>query len=354
MSDRYELIATLWPGFAHFPEYAIDSRIDGIRVNPATIPIEELEMAVLNLNVRNARIPLYYDVKGRQLRIEEVHPFPDHLEVSLNHPIHVDLSDPKARIVAFKAGADFGTLDRLEDSGRRLIFRDGRAYGPQYKVNHGESLHIRHHSLKVLGNLFTDHELRKIEAAKRAGFTRFFFSYTESQSDIDQLRELVGNDAEIWLKIENEKGLQFVREEFKKTDNTTLVAARGDLFIEMPRPHDILKAVKLIIEKDPEACVGSRILLSIATRPMPPPEKLRALKALEHLPLKPGADTEALRELIVRIFHDPTPSCADFSELAWLAEIGYKRFLLCDELCLDRNLLSTAINAFRAFERAYT
>ncbi|MDO8624697.1 MAG: hypothetical protein Q7R47_01335, partial [Candidatus Diapherotrites archaeon] len=218
MSANCELIATLWPGFTHFPEFAIDSRLDGIRVNPATIPIEELEAGILGLDVRNALVPLFYDVKGRQLRVEEVHPFPDHLEVSLNHPIHVDLSDPKAHIVAFKAGADFGTLDRLEDGGRRLVFKDGRTHGPQYKVNHGESLHIRHPSLKVIGNLFTDHELRKIEAAKRAGFTRYFFSYTESQSDIDQLRELVGNDVELWLKIENEKGLRFVENDFRKTD----------------------------------------------------------------------------------------------------------------------------------------
>ncbi|OGL62006.1 hypothetical protein A3C09_00710 [Candidatus Uhrbacteria bacterium RIFCSPHIGHO2_02_FULL_47_44] len=350
MSDHsFELIATLWPGFAHFPEFAIDARLDGIRVNPATAPIEELEAAISNLQVRDAPVPLFYDVKGRQLRVEEAREHEGHLEVILNHPIRIDLRDPSARIVAFKAGADFATLDWIEDGGRRLIFKDGRTFGPKYKVNHGESLHIRHPSLEVLGNLFTDHELRKIEAAKRAGFTRFFLSYTESQSDVDQLRELVGQDAELWLKIENEKGLRFVENAFKKTDGVVLAAARGDLFIEVQRPHDILKAVKLIIKKDPEACVGSRILLSIATRAMPPPEKLRALQAIHAHAQDPN-----LLDLIVRIFHDPTPSCADFSELAWLAEIGYKRFLLCDELCLHKDLLNTAINAFRVFEEAYT
>ena len=52
--------------------------------------------------------------------------------------------------------------------------------------------------------------------------------------------------------------------------------------------------------------------------------------------------------------HIQVESCADFSKLAWLAEIGYKRFLLCNELCLHKDLLNTAINAFRAFEHAYT
>lgn len=346
MLARCELIATLWPGFPHFSEFAKDPRLDAIRVNPAKIPIDELVTAVSRLNVKDAPVPLFYDVKGRQLRVEEAHHFVDHLEVTLNHSIQVDLSDPKARIVAFKAGADFATLDRIEENGRRLIFKDGRTHGPAYRVEHGESLHIRHPSFHVLGDLFTEQELRKIEAAKRAGFTRYFLSYTESESDVDQLRDLVGNDVELWLKIENEKGLQFVEKDFKKTDGVTLVAARGDLFIELPRPHDIVNATKLIIKKDPQACVGSRILLSIATRPMPPPEKLRALKSIHEHAHDPG-----LLDLIARIFHDPTPSCADFSELAWLYDIGYRRFLLCDELCLHRDLLTTAINAFRAFEQ---
>lgn len=81
---------------------------------------------------------------------------------------------------------------------------------------------------------------------------------------------------------------------------------------------------------------------------MPPPEKLRALKAIHDHVKDPW-----LLDLVARIFHDPTPSCADFSELAWLAEIGYRRFLLCDELCLQKDLLNTAINAFRAFEHEY-
>ncbi len=38
------------------------------------------------------------------------------------------------------------------------------------------------------------------------------------------------------------------------------MAARGDLYVEINTPHDILNATKLIIEKDPEAIVGSRML----------------------------------------------------------------------------------------------
>lgn len=127
--------------------------------------------------------------------------------------------------------------------------------------------------------------------------------------------ELVGKDAEVWLKIENKRGLEFVIGKFTKQPNLKLVAARGDLYVEIDRPHQILSALKMIIEKDPEACVGSRILLSVV--------------------------------------HEPIPSCADFTELAWLYDIGYRNMLLCDELCLKGDLLATAVNAFGSFAAEY-
>jgi hypothetical protein len=85
--------------------------------------------------------------------------------------------------------------------------------------------------------------------------------------------------------------------------------------VELEHPHEILGAMKVLIEKDPEACVGSRMLLSVV--------------------------------------NDPVPSCADWHELAWLYDIGYRRMMLCDELCLKDDLLSTAVNAFQAFRLSY-
>jgi len=169
--------------------------------------------------------------------------------------------------------------------------------------------------LQVTGPQFTEVELEKIAMVRQAGFRRYFLSYVESQRDVDEFASLVGSDAEIWLKIENQKGLDYVAREFKKRPNLVLVAARGDLYVEIERPHEILAALKLIIEKDPEACVGSRILLSVV--------------------------------------HDSVPSCADFLELAWLSDIGYRRMMLCDELCLDEDMLATAINAYDSFRQSY-
>lgn len=301
------LMVTLWPSFPHFPRFARDSRLAGIRLNSAMMTNPELEQELALVAEIGGDVPLHFDVKGRQPRVVEVHPNDDHLDLTLNHPVSVETPVP----VLFKAGADRALLDHLEDGGRRLVFRGG----PAYMVRPGESLHVRHPSFRIHEPLFTDEEVAKIEKVRRAGFTRYFLSYVEEQSDVDRFLELVGKDAEVMLKIESQRGLEYVARNFRKRDNLTLVAARGDLYVEIDRPHEIMAALRLIIGADPLACVGSRILLSV--------------------------------------IHEPVPSCADFLELAWLHDIGYRSMMLCDELCLKEPLLATAVNAFEAFRSSY-
>jgi hypothetical protein len=47
--------------------------------------------------------------------------------------------------------------------------------------------------------------------------------------------------------------------------------------------------------------------------------------------------------------YDPVPSCSDLFELSGLYDMGYRNFLLCDELCLKDHMLSAATNAFSSF-----
>ena len=304
---KLNLLTTLWPSFPHFAGFSHDARLSGIRLNSAMMSSSELDHELKLATSPGVTVPLFFDVKGRQLRVEEVHFNEKYLDITLNHPIEVETPT----VVQFKAGEDSALLKELAEGGRRLIFEGG----PEYNVHPGESLHIRHPSLKVGGPQFTDKELVKIAKVKKAGFQRYFLSYVECQKDVDEFVEFVGKDKEIWLKIENKKGLEYVATEFKRQPNLKLVAARGDLYVEIERPHQILAALKFIIERDPEACVGSRMLLSV--------------------------------------IHEPVPSCADFSELAWLYDIGYRHMLLCDELCLKGELLGVAVNAFDSFRREY-
>ncbi len=302
-----QIMATLQPNFRHFARFAHDTRLAGIRLNNPHWTPGELASELDRAAALNATMPLYFDVKGWQLRVIETHHNDEYLDITLNHPISVEVPTT----VVFKAGADEALLERVEEGGRRLIFRGG----PRYLVKPGESLQIRNPSLRVLGSQFTSEEVAKIQVARAAGIRRYYLSYVESQADVDRLHELVGSDAEIRLKIENLRGLNFVATSFKKRENIALVAARGDLYVEVERPHDIMDALQLIIQKDPEASVGSRIMLSV--------------------------------------IHEPVPALADFLELAWLYDAGYRSWLLCDELCLKGELLGTALNACSSFAEHY-
>lgn len=301
-----KLQVTMCPSFAHFNKFANDTRVDAIRFNSAMITLPELDKELAALDQLKPSAPIYYDVKGRQMRITQVETVKGNLVLTLNHPIKVKTPC----VVLFKAGADVGLLNSVSSDGYRLTFNGG----PQYKLVPGESLYIRSDTFQNLrgstkeDNVYTDLERQKIEKVKAAGINRWFLSYVENQYDVDLFREMVGKDAEIWLKIESVEGLKYVNNTFKKEDNLVLVAARGDMFVEVEQPHHIIRGLKDIIEKDPRACVGSRVLLSIA--------------------------------------QSPVPSCADLLEIQWLHDVGYRRFMLCDEICLKEEMLNAAVSVF--------
>lgn len=302
---------TLWPAFPHFGRFALDNRIQGIRLNSAMMHASGIDRNFYE-HCAQAEVPLWFDIKAMQLRIKEIvcGTDCDHLEFILNRPVKVKTPCR----VWFKAGEDSGLLKEIKD-GTHFIFEGG----PKYEVREGESIHIRQPDLEVGGPVFLDYELEKIQKIVNPEvgmkFTRFYLSYVYDQKHVDAFRELIGKEAALVLKIENKDGLNWVAKGYRRTLNTTLMMARGDMFIEIDRPHDIIAATKLIIERDCNAFVGSRMLLSLVNLPV--------------------------------------PSCADFSDLAWLYDIGYRNFLLCDELCLKEELLSRCVNVFHAFRKDY-
>lgn len=303
-----ELMVTLWPSFPHFRLFANDRNLSGIRLNSAMMSSSELDAELDIIKKVQPCLPLWFDIKGRQPRVVQVHENPHCLDITLNHPVQVD----PPTTVLFKAGADSAMLKRTEEDGQRLIFLGG----PRYKVRPGESIHIRQKGFRIKGPLFTPAEIEKIVKVRVAGIRKWFLSYVEKASDVEEFLNLVGRDAEVMLKIESAAGLEYVAKDFVKRDNLTLVAARGDLYVEIEKPHRMPDALRLIINKDPKALVGSRLFLSVV--------------------------------------QEPVPSCSDFLELAWLYDIGYRRFMLCDEMCLKEDLLTTAVNAFSAFRSDYS
>jgi hypothetical protein len=102
--------------------------------------------------------------------------------------------------------------------------------------------------------------------------------------------------------------LNFVKRHGSKYGH--LIAARGDLYVEVPRPHQIAPALKTIIKADTEAVVASRIFDSLAWQTV--------------------------------------PVSADITDVAFLLEIGYREFMLGDQVCMKRDSVMEALNLLEA------
>lgn len=313
------LHVTLWPEFAHFARFARDPRVQGIRLNSAMMELAEINDDFTRA-CKAATVPLWFDVKAMQMRIRQIacngkpvdaqssnDIVSDHLEFFLNRPVKLKKLLPCP--VWFKAGEDAALLVEIRN-GNHFIFEGG----PKYEVKVGESIHLRQDE-DVGGPVVMDYEIEKIKKVMSMGFTRFYLSYVYDWEHVNKFREIVGKDAQVILKIENKRGIRWVQKEWNPQPNTQLAAARGDMFIEIDQPHQIMNATKAILNADPAAVVGSRMLLSCV--------------------------------------NSAVPSCADLNELAWLYDTGFRNFLLCDELCLKDELLSRAMNVFEAFREDY-
>lgn len=299
---------TCVPSDPHFGEFCSDPNVAGIRMNGLLFRSSDLADQLSRIP-STATVPLWFDAKGRQLRVEEADYYPDHLELVMNHKL-TGLSLPHP--IIFKAGEDWAMVERID--GKRLVLRaDGY---PKYRVKPGDSVHFRDMRMAIDGPLFTDDEKSKIEMAVRAGAKNWYLSYTENRYDVDEFRELIGSEANLVLKIESKKGLEFVARQVDWKNahaRTNLACARGDLYVEVDQPHQIVAAQKLIVQIDPDALVGSRMLLSL--------------------------------------FANNVPSCSDINELALLKSMGYKNFLLCDDLCKKGSALHRAVDTFTALSK---
>ena len=84
------------------------------------------------------------------------------------------------------------------------------------------------------------------------------------------------------------------------------MAARGDLYVEVLEPHRVVRALRTVHAADPQAWVASRLFPSLAR----------------------GA----------------VPEAQDIGDAAWLMSLGYRTFMLGDEVCLRRDSVMAALN----------
>lgn len=290
---KVSAIVTAPPYAPFLDEVARHPLVCGLRLNTVMPlrggPAEALE------RLQALGQPLWVDLKGRQLRVVGA-AIPPYTEVHLSHPIQVDTP-----VDAFFAdGAECARVAAV--AGNRLILEDG----PRRLIGPGESVNIVHPSLKIEG-LLTPTDRAYLAAMREAGLTRVMLSYVESPADVEEVRQLLPN-AEVMLKIETQRGLDYARRH--KNSQGRLVAARGDLYVEVPRPHQIVNALRDIIIADPQAVVASRLFDSLARHPV--------------------------------------PASADIGDAAFLLALGYRTFMLGDAVCLQRDPVLEALNLLEA------
>ncbi len=304
MKNKIKIYLSLNPGERFSRKILQFPLIKGIRCNTG-VPVTESKVNILK-NFQNEIYPIkaWVDLKCRELRIIKEALVP-HEYLELNH--NIEVNTPTA--LYYNEGKNYVIIDEIIGGNKIAVKPPKNFTGTELiKFGKGASINIPDRSLKIYGYL-TQNNKEYIQAAKEIGLHNYFLSYVQSISDINELLEL-DPEAKIFAKIESQKGLEFVTHEYKRVKKKiNLVAARADLYIELDRPHEILNALRLIVQKDPKAIGASLILESFIN----------------------------LQKI---------PSCTDFTDIGFLMEIGYRSFLLGDDLCQEEESLSSALGVF--------
>ncbi|MBN1428815.1 MAG: hypothetical protein JXB07_10550 [Anaerolineae bacterium] len=291
-------IVTVPPYASFLEEVAAHPLVGGFRLN-TVMPLKDGPHEGLD-RLSTYGQPVWVDLKGRQLRVVGA-AIPPFTEIKISHkikvhtPVDAYLSDgnERARVVAV--------------DGDRLILEDG----PRRLIGPGESINIVHPTLQIDGTL-TETDLAYLAAMKERGLSHVMLSYVEAVEDVEEVRQLLP-EADVVLKIETRRGLEFAREYGSR--HGRLMAARGDLYVEVPRPHQIVPAIRKIIESDQTAIVASRLFESLAWQPV--------------------------------------PACTDVTDVAYLLAIGYRTFMLGDQACLKRDSVIAALNLLEAIAEEF-
>jgi hypothetical protein len=270
----------------------------GLRLN-TVMPVATRRRRERLLAMRRAcgSRPLWVDLKARQLRVREFANTP-YTSVRITHRVRCALP----ATAYFDNGRVTGKIVDIE--GFELILERpvGRLIGP------GESVNIPDSSLTYLDDdLLTSGDLQWLGLCKDLGIHHYMLSFVESTADVLRLREL-DPAAVVMAKVESRRGLEQLESIAGAAD--WVMAARGDLFVEIAPPHEVDAAVLRIVEVGgARAVVGSRFLESL--------------------------------------HNEPVPSLADLADVHRLREWGVKHIMLGDDLCFDPSLLFRATRIIR-------
>ncbi len=274
--------------------------IGGARYNVGirTVYDPVMALSLVKTQAEKYNKKLWIDLKGRQLRITRWAE-PTYGDIELNHEIEVDLP---ARIF-FRGGHCSNVIGV---NGNRISVDPD----PTEAVGAGQAVNIIGSNLQIRGYL-TEQDVEYLEAAKRLGIRDCIISFVEQPEDIIEVKQIFP-EARPVLKIESQKGLAYLATEYHGEHQ--LMAARDDLLVNIgENKAQVLKTLEMIIEKDPEAIAASHILGSL----------------------------ETLGHVMV----------ADLSDLRLLQLMGYKHFMLSDNISHRHfdQAMAELMNYFRVY-----
>ncbi|MBK9968172.1 MAG: hypothetical protein IPP07_26215 [Holophagales bacterium] len=169
-------------------------------------------------------------------------------------------------------------------------------------------MNVVHPALEVEGYL-TDGDRAWPEAMMELGLTRAMLSFVEREEDVEEARALLPG-LEAMLKVESRRGLAFAGRHGARLGR--LVGARRPLR-RGPRAAPDRRALRDVIAADPEAVVASRLFPTLA--------------------------------------RTPVPVASEICDAAFLLALGYRTFLLGDEVCLRREPVLAALDLLTAVVR---
>lgn len=256
-----------------------------------TTPFENVEL-LSNLSKRYGK-KVWIDIKGRQLRVAK---WADPLYscIELNHKI--DISYPA--VIHFRNG-DTVNITHVKDGNKLFV-----SPLPREALGAGQSVNIIADKVEVKGYL-TPQDVKYLRACREYGISNIMASFVEDYNDILHIKFWLPS-AEIVSKIESLKGVKLLS--ICKLPN--LMAARDDLFLQTGQGYSMFDHLKKIIEVDQGAICASKIFSSLERR--------------------------------------CSVDFADFADLELMYSIGYRKFMLCDNVC--NYCFEQAISAWKEFK----
>ena len=230
-----------------------------------------------NLSIKYNK-KLWIDIKGRQLRVTK---WADPLYSCIEISHRVQVLYPAQ--IYFRNG-DRVNITHIKDGNK--LFVDPL---PRQALGAGQSVNILAKDIEIDGYL-TEKDKQYLRVCKKMDLNYIMASFVETFDDLAQILQILPN-AQIVSKIESLKGMSFITQ----YNVPNLMAARDDLYLQSGQNYSMLNHLKTIISRDSGAICASKIFLSLEKR--------------------------------------ETVDIADFADLKLMYDMGYRKFMLCDNIC---------------------